>query len=402
MNLNQVAKFVLNIGALLLILLPFQSCQRVKETEEPMRRIYLCTDQEIGWWEQKVPCQITGTLGHDTLHYQGVVNYRGGTSSKFYKHSYTLKLSQADTLCGLPKNKSWILNASYIDKTFMRHKLCYDLFRMMGEYNVAPQCQYALVYENNNPKGLYVVMQRLNKKVLDIDKHDSTACIFKEPRIFYVEMPVVETTDGNYHGQTFPEFAVKDASGLVMQFRDFILTASDDDFFRKISDWVDIRNVIDWHLLLLFTNNGDGVLKNFYLYKKNAQTPFRIALWDCDHSFGRDGDNELNMLQVTIDDDRNIMLNRLWKLPWYREAMAKRWTQLRDKGVVSYKTIANMVMYNERFIRPGLAENAGLWPANSKDYFDDNEFDEEVKILLKFAKLSLEAMDKRFQRNVRK
>ena len=85
----------------------------------------------------------------------------------------------------MPENRSWILNASYIDKTFMRHKLCYDLFNMMGDNDLAPRCAYALVRENNRPQGLYVVMQRLNKHVLKIDDSDPEAVIFKEPKLFY-------------------------------------------------------------------------------------------------------------------------------------------------------------------------------------------------------------------------
>ncbi len=50
--------------------------------------------------------------------------------------------------------------------------------------------------------------------------------------------------------------------------------------------------------MLLLSNNGDGVMKNFLLYKIDSNTPFRIALWDYDHSFGRDGDNELNLMET--------------------------------------------------------------------------------------------------------
>ena len=52
------------------------------------------------------------------------------------------------------------------------------------------------------------------------------------------------------------------------------------------------------HLLLYLSNGGDGITKNFYIYKMDEETPFRIALWDCDHSFGRDGDNETECLPI--------------------------------------------------------------------------------------------------------
>ena len=49
-----------------------------------------------------------------------------------------------------------------------------------------------------------------------------------------------------------------------------------------------MENLIDWHILLLFTNNGDGLMKNYYFYKMDSETPFRFAIWDYDHTFGRD------------------------------------------------------------------------------------------------------------------
>ena len=86
-----------------------------------------------------------------------------------------------------------------------------------------------------------------------------------------------------------------------------ITQTPDQEFYAHIGEWIDIPNLIDYHLFLLFTNGGDGVKKNFYLYKKDKDTPYRIAPWDCDHSFGRDGDNEKNMLERLLEVNQNIL-----------------------------------------------------------------------------------------------
>ncbi|MEO0735011.1 MAG: DUF2911 domain-containing protein, partial [Bacteroidota bacterium] len=54
---------------------------------------------------------------------------RGGMSFVYDKHSYTLHLDRKIPLDFLPLDRDWVLNASYIDKTFVRHKVSYDLFR---------------------------------------------------------------------------------------------------------------------------------------------------------------------------------------------------------------------------------------------------------------------------------
>lgn len=362
----------------------------------PVINIY--TDTIIPW-EDRIPCTVSVVADGDSVSYDGKIKFRGGVSSKYYKHSYALKLATAQSFCHLPENKSWILNASYIDKTFMRHKLCYDLFNMMGENDLAPKCAYALVRENGQPQGLYVVMQRLNKKVLKVDKNDPGAVIFKEPKLFYADKKIAQPDSKveNPHGQTFPDYDEEHRDAIISDFRNFIQNTSDNVFNANIGEWIDLSNLIDWHLFILFTNSGDGVLKNFYLYKKNAQTPFRIALWDCDHSLGRDGDNEKNMLEHLPNIRRNILIDRMMKSPEYMEKLQKRYAELRQSGIFSYENIERMMQENDPYVRLGLEENTRLWPIDSKDYYDAANYDEEYALILEFVKLSLDRMDKEMQ-----
>lgn len=360
--------------------------------------IHIFTDEEIPW-DERIPCDMAVVTGGDSVVWSGKIKCRGGTSSKFYKHSYAVKLDKKQSLCSLPANRSWILNASYIDKTFMRHKLCYDLFNSMGDNDIAPKCAYALLRCNNQPKGLYVVMQRLNKHVLNIDDNDPDAVIFKEPKIFYPEkqMPDPAAFGDNYHEQTFPDFEKEDRSELMRAFRKFIQQTPDVEFYAHIGEWIDIQNLIDWNLLLQFTNNGDGVKKNFYLYKKNSETPYRIALWDCDHSFGRDCDNERNLLERLLDERQNILIDRMMKSPEYREALKNRYHELRRSGVFSYDNIERMMRENDPFVRAGLEENMKLWPFDSENYYDSAGYDEEYALILKFVPLSLQRLDDLYQ-----
>lgn len=367
-----------------------------KEVKLPV--IHIFTEEAIPW-DERVPCTLSVVADNDSVVWDGKVKFRGGTSSKFFKHSYSVKLVAKQTLCGLPSNRSWILNASYIDKTFMRHKLCYDLFNSMGDNDIAPMCAYALVRENGKPQGLYVVMQRLNKHVLGIDENDSAAVIFKEPLIFYPngQMPDPSLIGDNYQGQSYPDFEVEDRSAQMRDFRDFILKSTDAEFYAHIGEWIDIQNLIDWNLLLEFTNNGDGVKKNFYLYKKDSKTPYRIALWDCDHSFGRDCDNERNMLENLLEERQNILINRMMKSPEYMEALKNRYHELRKSGIFSYGNIERMMRENDPQVRAGLEENLRLWPFDSENYYDAASYDEEYALILEFVPLSLKRLDKLYQ-----
>lgn len=364
--------------------------------------IHIATQEAIPW-EEGIPCVMSVVTGRDSVALDGKVKFRGGMSSKYDKHSYSVKLLGAYSLCGMPANRSWILNASYIDKTFMRHKLCYDLFNMMGDNDLAPKCTYALVRENGQPQGLYVAMQRLNKYVLKIDDCDPEAVIFKEPKLFYPDskMPAADPHDANYHGQSYPDIEKGDRSAVIDEFRRFLVKTPDEEFYAHIGEWIDLQNLIDWHLFILFTNSGDGVLKNFFLYKKDAGTPFRIAIWDCDHSLGRDGDNEKNMLKHLPEERRNILIDRMMKSDEYVQRLKGRYAELRQSGIFSYENMEKMMKANDPYVRLGLEENTRLWPYDSENYYDAATYDEECALILEFVKLNLERLDSQFNPNLK-
>lgn len=355
--------------------------------------LQLSTDGEIVWegW-------TTATLvaGGDTL--DGRIHYRGGISAGYPKHSLALKLDERYPLCGLPADKDWILNANYIDKTFMRHKLCYDLFRLMDEErNRAPLCAYATLTVDGHGQGLYVVMQKMDASTLGIDKGDSTSVIFKEPPVMYDERIVPQDPD-NYYQQTFPKKRKDDRTAQAEAIVAFLQDSPDEVFRAEVGQWFDLKNIADWQLLLLLSNNADGLRKNFFLYKVDDATPYRVAPWDYDHSFGRDGDNEPNMLRDTVDCNRAVLLRRLWQWPEYRSQVARRWQQLRTEGLFTEATLNRMIADNAAQIEAAVKANELLWPVDNDIYYDANHFDAELDIMREFIGRNIERLDTLFNR----
>lgn len=327
------------------------------------------------------------------------IKCRGGYSSKFYKHSYRIELSKKYSPFELPKEDDWILNANYIDKTFNRHKLSYDLYKNMNSYNLAPECKYVNVNLNQNYMGLYVFMQRVNGKFCNINKKDKTACVFKDPPVFNISR-LIKTDSINYYDQKFPEICDIDFTDKLDEFRNFLINSPDSVFAKEINNWVDLQNIIDWHILLLLTNNADGLVKNFYLYKIDKNTPFRIAIWDYDHSFGRDGDNKLNMLDSEIDCSKNLLFYRLMNcnLLTYKEILKSRWEELRDSKIISEFKINLLILQNHFIINSEIEKNFNKWPEDSQNYYDDNDYDDEVKIMIKYITLRIPQLDEYFHK----
>lgn len=338
--------------------------------------------------DSKTDVNLSELRANELFIYEGDIKVRGGFSMGFPKKSYSLDLKGDHEFLGLPEDDDWVLNANHIDKTFMRHVVSYELFEDMADNNIASTCAYTEVELNGVYNGLYVAMEKLDKSSLDLDKSDDLAMAFKEPHLFRESYSGIEPEEANnFHQQIYPDIDDVDQNAFMDDLRAFILDSDDQIFSQNLSSWIDVDNFIDWHLLLLISNNSDGILKNFYLYKKDSNTPLRVAPWDYDHSFGRDGDNELNLDERPLDIERSILFKRLLNHDWYMQQLKSRWIDLNNEGLLSVDGLKNRFIGKSQIIRPWALKNSELWPLDGNEYYDDNDFDQEVDIITTFIEL---------------
>ncbi|MBP5413087.1 MAG: CotH kinase family protein [Bacteroidales bacterium] len=346
-------------------------------------------------WDKKSSCIIR----YNRQNLPARIKYRGGMSSKYDKHSFSVELDEKISLADLPKDDDYILNASYIDKTMMRHKICYELFREMNpQKNIAAQCAYVNVNVNGEYEGLYVLMEKITAKKAGLNKNDTMAMLFKDPPVFWGENRIAPQEPDNYFQQKYPKIKRCDKTYYIEDFMRFLFQSDDAGFADSISRWIDVENVMDWHLLLLFTNNEDGLMKNFYLYKTSSSTPFRIAIWDYDHSFGRDCDNELNLLRSTVDVNKCILLKRLSEIPelHYNAQLKHRWQYLRKEGIFSQQHFEQLIKQNHRLIRNDVRKNFKRWPVDATHYFDASGYKQELDIMRQYMQMRLPQLDAYF------
>lgn len=360
-------------------------------------KVYIENTETINW-KVKDSCTVYVVQNNDSTQISGRIKYRGGASSKYFKHSFATELDEVFSFDNIPADDDWIINASYVDKTFMRHKISYDLFNEMNSSNKASASTYTWLIQNNKDQGLYLIMQEINASFLELNKEDTMAMLFKEPGIFYELKNRYVKDTLNYYQQKYPKISIADKSDYLESFKNFLYYSSEEDFKNNISNWIDLDNVIDWHLILLFTNNGDGLRKNFFLYKKDSNSPFRFTIWDYDHSFGREGDYELNMMDRELNCRKVILLKRLMdnKELDYNERLERRWKQLREKNIFSLDNINTHIERNDQLIHSYISKNEELWPIESKWYSDGNNYSEEVELIRKYCKLRIGQLDERF------
>ena len=319
------------------------------------------------------------------LQLPGKIKTRGEIQGAlmYPKKSYTLKLETKVSLVGLPASKNWILTANYTDKSFQRHRLCYELYQAMDPNNRAPKSAYVEVEANGAYQGAYILQQKVTAGQLGVNKSDSLAVVFKAPNIFVSSNP--NLLPNNPFEQRFPDIEEEDRSAQAKALMQLIHESSDEKFADEthgIASLLDLQNIVDWHLLLILTNNTTGAFKNLYLYRVDSTTPFRIALWDADRGFGRDDDNELN-LHGFVNINRNVLLKRLVELDAYdyRNQLRARWKTLVNEGVFAESQILERMRALEQEFEPLVQGNFEKWPVDGPVFFDDTTYHEELALM---------------------
>lgn len=350
-------------------------------------------------FDNKTPCLIEIYDANTKYNLDAKIEARGGISRRYAKKSYEITFKDKISIGQLTAQKNYILNSSYIDKTLMRHKIGFALFNEMSANNKASKCLYTTLEYNGEYKGIYVLMEAVNSELLELSKNDSLAMIFKDPPVFIQDSIKYVESKNNYYQQKFPKINNSNKSYYLNEFKAFLFNTDDLTFAQNIEKWIDLKNITDWHLLLLFSNNGDGVLKNFYLYKQNSKTPFRIAIWDFDHSFGRDGDNELNNTNPEIAFERSILLKRLFDNPYlnYRNKLKLRWEFLRKNEILSSKNFEKHIAINSKIITNEREKNFDKWPLDGEYYFDNNSHEKEIEIMIDFVNMNIKKLDHYFK-----
>ena len=347
--------------------------------------------------DNKIQFTLHEILNIESNIYEGKIERRGGFSISFPKHSYEIDLKKDVSLVNLPYDDDWILNANYIDKTFLRHSFSYEIFSTMGSNNISSECRYVEVELNGEYNGLYVLMEKLDKSSLELNGSDTSAFIFKEPHIFRESYDgIIPKDTSNFHQQTFPKIERNDKREYLEGIRDFILNSNNIEFEEMFPNVFDASNIIDWHLLLLISNNSDGILKNYYLYKIDNETPIRVSPWDYDHSFGRDGDNELNLDERPLNIERSILFKRLLQFNWYKIALKQKWEELNKANILNKSCLKERILAKSNSIREAAKKNFEVWPLDSDWYYDANNFDDEINIMINFIDLKHERLTKYF------
>jgi spore coat protein H len=308
-----------------------------------------------------------GKQSGDTEMLAAEVKYRGAVSLGYEKKSLAFELNSEKTLAGMPARTHWILNAAFVDRSMMRHKLAYDLYAKMSEAGTprfAAGSRFVEVIQNGDYRGAYLLTERVDRKLLKLRKFDTGdeqhACIYK----VIEHAPVFDMNGHSNYEQHEPNPRTNSYWAPLDEINRFCHTASESAFWdvnSGIATRMDLADAIDFHLHLLMVCNTDGPDKNFIVTRDGAKQgkspPFFFVPWDCDATFGRAWHGGRDGYQHW---QSNHLFDRLLKDSSYRKQFAARWRQLREKQF-STAAIHAMIDENAKELGAAALRNAKRW-----------------------------------------
>ena len=324
---------------------------------------------------------------------KALTSIRGNSSREYAKKQYLFKLvdetgnSEKKEMLRLPKESTWVLNGSMIDRSQIRNYFLYNLsYQIMGYAPRSRMCE--LMLEDENGKlvymGLYTLSEKpkVSKNRLNLTKydpsHEETSYLLQcntHPSKYQFEHLLF--VDANNYELTYPQEA--EVTQKTMDYIQTDITVIEKKLFdASIShDWsqveeaIDYDSFIDYFLINEFFQNYDAGRKSTYVYK-NLGGKLQIGpVWDCDGALDNYVEREIEIEMLEMNG--TTFYRYLMDDPKFVEQCIDRYEELR-RYYLSESYLLEFVNETVEYLGDAPIRNAQKWYAGNTDvYYEDLE-----------------------------
>lgn len=369
------------IGLVLLYLLPLSA--REVQTYMPVVKLAFTTLSSDAF----SPCTFTLVEGEKTSTVKAEIRHRGASSLIYKKQSYALKFYDEDgvkmdtSLLQMREDNYWILDAMAIDKARMRNRVAMDLwldFSSKPYYfpkeqlmKNASEGKFVEVYVNNDYRGIYCLMERVDRKQLKLKKTENNkvrGVLYKSVNWdgTFFSAGETEAYDNTSDRWMRFEFEYPDAEDNLITWEplanvmDFAVNASTEDFVQHIAEKIDLPVFMDYELFALVLSARDNRGKNTYLSFYNITKPelskVLFTPWDVDHSFGRDYKADEEAVDQMKDWAITLQTRLMNEYPDYKANRLARYAYLRENFFKAESLVKRFEAYFDLFHATGASE----------------------------------------------
>ena len=220
---------------------------------------------------------------------------RGASSLNFPKPSYKVTFTEGDfSLLGMRKDDDWILNSLYDDEGLIHNKVSYELWQQIAVSNQSANdegisMEYIEVFVDNTYMGVYGLLERVDKKALNLNEMDILYKGVDSKDIgeddFYLKLTEEMSSAFEIkYPQTFSQVHWNPLKEWVYGLNHEQITGYEEA--RKI---LNMENAIDYLLFIMFISGGDNTWKNIYYwadYQQDGTYQIIKIPWDLNMTWG--------------------------------------------------------------------------------------------------------------------
>ncbi|MGM0903200.1 MAG: CotH kinase family protein [Bacillota bacterium] len=321
------------------------------------------------WIDDPVPAKLL--IQREKLDVD--IAYRGSHIREFKKKSYHVGFYHPPTYQGA---REIHLNAEYKDPSFIRNKLSLDFFSEIG--CLSPTSRHVFLNLNGKAEGIYLELESVDKQFL-VKRNLPLGAIFYAVNgdgnfslLSAIDKKAKASLISGYerkYGNQKTELYLEE---MIVK----INTLSRADFKREIVRILDVEKYLHWLAGGVLTQNYDGFVHNYALYRNGAAGRFELIPWDYDATWGRDVHGRLLAHDFVPINGFNTLTARILDVDSFRS----RYQQILVELINASFTLEQMNPKVER-----LANN--LRPYVLKDPYKKHaieQFDREPTVIAEF------------------
>jgi spore coat protein H len=328
--------------------------------------------------------------------------YRGQTSLKYPKKSFTLKFAKTDRFNDLQRTPGFVqkrkltLTTAFDDNSYLRTRLAFQLWNQLPGAHIRVQTYNVVVYLNGLFQGLYTLTDHVDGNLMEDSGLYEDGNLYKARghdanfRLTRAVAPFADKAlllEGYTKEEGIPLSGEPGAYDDIEALVGWVATANRESFLTELDTRIVQREYEDWWLLVGFLEAFDSASKNSYHYRDNRvgapDGRFHLVPWDFNDSFGQTWRTARraftrNPEELTI---RNYLFERLLLEPETRGPLLTRYLSLLENEWELGSILAQVDAWANE-IHPVALRDESQWAAAYAAYFnqrtDLTNHDQEV------------------------
>ena len=324
---------------------------------------------------------------------------RGNSTFLMNKKPYQIKFDKKTDMFGMGKAKKWVLLANYVDGSFVRNKIVFDLCENIGmPYTI--KSVFVNLYINGDYKGLYQLCEKVEIGDSRVPLADDFGVIAEmdaatrlEGEDFYFFSSVTGKPFVYKEYNTDFEDAPAEDVAAVRSFFEERINLLENELYNNGRDWellqslIDIDSVIKFYFINEFCMNADACFASTYFYIDGEDDILHMGpAWDYDRCFGYydynggyvQGTDEDFLKNITdcTDKQRVEWYKMFFQYPEFVQRVNELYSEVIEKEFDSERIIATIDAYQEllydSLMRNYVDEGWALFHNNAEAEFFSN------------------------------